>query len=98
MPKSETGREDCHNPFHNAHTIPSRVWEGRDKVYNAPEALISWTLAHMCRSAGNLQQGWEGRKDGHLQNLSLPKYRVFPNPPPHPSPGNMLKEEENTFQ
>jgi hypothetical protein len=32
----------------------------------------------------------------YLQNL--PKHRVFTNPPPHPSPGNILKEGENTFQ
>ena len=39
---------------------------------------------------GNLQQTY-------LQNLSLPKYRVFSNPPPHPSPGSTLKEGESTF-
>jgi hypothetical protein len=69
---------------HDAHMFRTRAWEGRDQVHNAPEALISWTLACMCISAGNFQQGRENHPTTYLQNLPRPKHRVFFNPPPSP--------------
>ena len=38
------GRKDCHNPFHNAHTIPSWGWEDGFQVSIPSFAIISWTI------------------------------------------------------
>jgi hypothetical protein len=82
------GRKDCHNPFHNAHTIPPRAWEGRDEVYNAPEPLVSWTILFPRARTGNPQQGRETQSD--ISPKPLPsEMQSFFLIPPHPSPGNI---------
>ena len=92
------GRKDYHNPFHNAHTIPPWGWEGGCQVSNISFALISWTIWFSRARAGNLQQGRETIQQHISKTSPFRNTEFFPISPPHPSPGNMLKEGANTFQ
>ena len=74
--------KDCHNPFHNAHTVPSWGWEARDQVYNSPEALISWTIWFSRARTGNLQQGWETIQQHICKTSPFRNTGFFPIPPP----------------